>query len=349
MLNPLIWKDIWDVIHQIPWIFKNEVLSLRESAEILEWIALFSRILPCEECSNSAESFIKSLMNNTETRCWQILPKLLNKKQGEKTEINTEEENIIGMLLKQEEQMNLMKKNEIQEDENVKENKIYKKNKNSIIILTRYSLNKFFWNLHNLVNKKLGKPVFGESELSALTDRPYWRQHLFHFCFCLSTNLEIDIDKGKDIGSSYREVLSRWILLTLNIFTSHDMLFKQIIDKIVMREEMQYQQSLSEWLHFPILSSYFFYHCLHQSFEILSPSYQKNVDHFLVVSSSTNNNSQSNCTLLGQFVYTGMTFFEYSQFVKAFQSRMGDCSSDPLLESSSKETIFYGTFKQGCQ
>lgn len=55
-------------------------------------------------------------------------------------------------------------------------------------VILRSRIAQFFYQLHNLVNAKLGKPSFGVSWRDALKRRNDWIDRLFNFCLCVGWN-----------------------------------------------------------------------------------------------------------------------------------------------------------------
>lgn len=51
----------WNFLHQLPWLFPTEVLSLEDSIVIIRFLRAIIRMLPCMYCRNSGELFEKEL------------------------------------------------------------------------------------------------------------------------------------------------------------------------------------------------------------------------------------------------------------------------------------------------
>jgi hypothetical protein len=59
-MNPSFWgSNGWNFLHNLPWLYENEVLSKKEAIDVIEFIHSFMQILPCSACSKSALQFEK--------------------------------------------------------------------------------------------------------------------------------------------------------------------------------------------------------------------------------------------------------------------------------------------------
>jgi hypothetical protein len=188
MINPILWGRVWDFLHQLAWIFPNELLSQTETKWIIQFIQLFSRILPCIECSQSAAILIKDL--NFEHK-FQFLP---------------------------------------------------------IQSYARSHIAKFFWMLHNRVNMKLGKPIFGSSWYDSIQVRNHWRENYLRFLFSLGYNLLFQQEEGYQITYNEFDDHYQWIKYSFQIL-KYDSQFQIILNK--------FSPSITKMIQYPLNMIYF--------------------------------------------------------------------------------------------
>lgn len=94
-------------------------------------------------------------------------------------------------------------------------------------IVTRSSWAKYLFILHNRVNAKLEKPLFGKSWIDAVKDRPNWKDSMWAFLFAVAWNYPVEnptpqwmythltffgdllpaVLKHTDVGSNYEQML----------------------------------------------------------------------------------------------------------------------------------------------
>jgi len=61
-MNPSFWGSAaWDFLHQVPWLFPNEILSKKDSIDVLKFLHSFLNILACPTCSKDALDIEKKL------------------------------------------------------------------------------------------------------------------------------------------------------------------------------------------------------------------------------------------------------------------------------------------------
>lgn len=142
-MNPSFWGySSWDFLHQVPWLFPDEVLPIDDSIHIIKFLHAFVDILGCPTCSRDASEIQKSL---------KMIDSLsVTMPSGKK-------------------------------------------------VLTRSTVARFIYDMHNEVNKKLGKPKFGTNWRDSLVKRENWKHHMFVFLFSVVWNY------GRPITTSMNE------------------------------------------------------------------------------------------------------------------------------------------------
>lgn len=112
-LNPIIFgPSTWRVLQEIPWLFPNEILSLRDQITVTRFFNHVFRLLPCITCRTDATEMFQQI-------------------------------GIIGMI---------------------------STNQQGYQFFTRISIAKWVYSFHNTVNRKLGKPIYGEDWLDTVSN-----------------------------------------------------------------------------------------------------------------------------------------------------------------------------------
>lgn len=180
-LNPILFgPNVWRVLHELPWIFPKEIISINDQIIVIRFVNHIIRLLPCMKCKEDASGFLSTY-------------------------------GIKGMFL-----------------ETVAGK-----------VMTRKSLAKWVWEFHNIVNKKLGKPVFGNDWIDSLDQKRDFKTayciSLLSIGFVISYNeLEDEYQMSDEILYLFKELflsilpkLFRW-KTNLNKFYIHHLKTKSL-------------------------------------------------------------------------------------------------------------------------
>lgn len=117
-------------------------------------------------------------------------------------------------------------------------------------IVTRSHIAKFFWILHNRVNVKLGKPIFGNSWYDSIQKRPKWRLNLLRFLFALGFNLLFQQEEGYKLTFSEFQEHYTWLKTTVSIL-HYDSIFECLLKKFSFRikKMIEYPLTMIDFCH----------------------------------------------------------------------------------------------------
>jgi Erv1 / Alr family len=112
-INPILFGPAaWRVLQEVPWLFPNEILTLRDQITVTRFLDHVFRLLPCFTCRTDASELFKKI-------------------------------GIAGMI---------------------------STNRDGYQFYTRIAIAKWVYTFHNTVNRKLGKPIYGEDWLDSVSN-----------------------------------------------------------------------------------------------------------------------------------------------------------------------------------
>lgn len=195
-------------MHQLPWLFKEEFLSTKEAGDVVKLLHSFLRILPCLPCNKSAQEYVKEL-NLLKSVTFKFPNKRIDNNPY-KFQSSDAQPTKLGTI-------------------------------------SRAKIAQFIFNLHNRVNQKLDKPVFGTTWRSSLKKRPKWKSHLCTFLLAVAYNYP-ERDVSKEIRELYRYFFSECLPNVLDR-TELGISYRKHLNRSIIDEYLDNRNKFLEWTY----------------------------------------------------------------------------------------------------